>query len=394
MGKFALAALLAVVTTCAAGESCVPPSPDSPALYRVLASLPRGDLRTALDEYAFRNRWTRHAQAVAGGFRYGDAAYGHLLQRDGQFDPQDTAAWKRKHERSQARARLRLKLGALADPLALDPVAVRWLLSRCLRAATWSELKATHACRFEFRAGLRPEQPPGPPARPVVFSAKGARCAAWPDTPLSAKGVGVACVRSGGGAVVVELVSDTAEPVHAKLPALALAADAAQPLQREKASKPGVDVITLQRAYHFRPVSHPGRGCPACRLYAADVRPSRAGAIVLEIATVSSNGRGWHRCPAGLRCGVYEFSPPDAPTQTGCAGHGSCRVWRLAEGEGDASDVIQLKYQVSDVSCVNCPEGMDYGTALKRWQEAKAKKAPCPLVGDAPPQRFRAARAQ
>jgi hypothetical protein len=69
-------------------------------------------------------------------------------------------------------------------------------------------------------------------------------------------------------------------------------------------------------------------------------------------------------------------------------------VWRLAEGEGEALDVIQLKYQVSDVSCVNCPEGTDYGTALRRWQETKANAVPCPLVGDAPPQLFRAARAQ
>jgi hypothetical protein len=26
---------------------------------------------------------------------------------------------------------------------------------------------------------------------------------------------------------------------------------------------------------------------------------------------VSSSGSGWQRCPAGLRCAGYEFSPPD-----------------------------------------------------------------------------------
>jgi hypothetical protein len=116
MWKPVLAALLAGCVTGARAQSCVPPSPDSPSLYRVLATLPRPGLRTALDEHAFRNRWARHDEAVASGFRYGDAVYGRVLEKDGSFDPQATAAWKRDHSRSPARAELRRKLGALASP--------------------------------------------------------------------------------------------------------------------------------------------------------------------------------------------------------------------------------------------------------------------------------------
>jgi hypothetical protein len=374
--------------TGARAQSCVPPSPDSPALYQALAKLPSADLRTALDEHAFRNRWTRHDQAVASGFRYGDAVYGRVLERNGTFDAKATAAWKRSHARSPARAELRKKLGTLANPLTLDRAAVQWLLSSCLRSGTWSTLKPIDACGFELRAGLRPGA--ATPARPTRFSVRGGRCAAWPHTPLSEAGDSVECVRSGNGDVAVELLSDTAEPVRVRVPALPAGKPLPEPVKQERLSEPMSEVLSLNRSRDFRQV-YLGRGCPTCRVYAADVRPTADGAVILGIATVLSSGTGWQRCPAQLRCGVYEFSPPDAPGQSGCAGLAACRVWRLAESDAEATDVVQLTYQLAEVTCTNCPPGMDYDTALKNWEE-RAKADACPVVQDAPAQLFKSGR--
>jgi hypothetical protein len=355
-----------------------------------LAKLPRADLRTALDEYAFRNRWTRHDQAVASGFRYGDAVYGRVLEKNASFDPRATAAWKRNHSRSPARSELRSKLGALANPLTLDRASVQWLLSSCLRTETWSTLKPIDSCRFELRAGLQPGAAPAPPARPTRFSARGGRCTAWPHKPLSAAGDSVECVRSGNGDIGVELLSDTAEPVRVRLPAMPAGKPIPEPVKQERLSEAVSEVLSLNRARDFRPI-YLGRGCPTCRVYAADVRPTQDDAVILAVVTVLSSGAGWQRCPAGLRCGVYEFSPPDAPGQSGCAGLAVCRVWRLAETDGEASDVIQLTYQVAQVTCTNCPAGTDYETARKAWEE-RAKAQACPVVQDAPAQAFRSGR--
>jgi hypothetical protein len=385
MCKLYLAALLACCIGAAHAQSCVPPSPDSPPLYRALAKLPSADRRTALDEHAFRHRWTRHDQAVASGFRYGDAVYGRVLEKHGAFDAKATAAWKRSHARSPARAQLRSQLGALANPLTLDRAAVQWLLSSCLRSQTWSTLKPIDTCRFELRAGLRPGA--AQPARPTRFSVRGGRCAAWPEQPLSEAGERVECERSGNGDMAVELLSDTAEPVRVRVPALPAGKPIPEPMKQERLSEPLTEVLTLQRSRDYRPV-YLGRGCPTCRVYAADVRPTADGAVILGIATVVSSGADWHRCPAQLRCGVYEFSPPDAPGQSGCAGLAACRVWRLAESDADATDVVQLTYQLAEVTCTNCPPGMDYETARKTWEE-RAKGDACPVLTDVPAQRFR-----
>ncbi|HEY7759306.1 MAG TPA: hypothetical protein VIA64_07815 [Burkholderiales bacterium] len=386
MWKPVLAALLAGCMTTARAQSCIPPSADSPPLYRALAKLPRAGLRTALDEHAFRNRWTRHDAAVASGFRYGDTVYGSVLEKGGSFDPQATAAWKRTHSRSPARAELRRSLGALADPLTLDRAAVQWLLASCLRTETWSALKPIDSCRFELRAGLQPGAASAPPARPTRFSVRGGRCAAWPERPLSKAGDSVECVRSGNGDFGVELLSDTAEAVRVRLPALPAGRPIPEPVKQEQLSEPVSEVLSLHRTRDFKAI-YLGRGCPTCRVYAADVRPTPEGAVILGIVTALSSGAGWHRCPAGLRCGVYEFSPPDTPAQSGCVGLSACRVWRLAETDGEASDVIQLTYQIAQVTCVNCPPGMDYDTARKTWEE-RTKAEACPVLPDAPAQVF------
>ena len=382
MWRCVLAALLAGFMAEASAQSCVPPSPDSPPLYRALAKLSRADLRTALDEYAFRNRWVRHDEAAASGFRYGDAVYGRVLQKNGRFDTRATANWKQSYFRSPARAELRRKLGTLADPLALDRVGVQWLLSGCLRTETWSAQRPIDPCRFELRAGLRAGAAPAPPARPTRFSVRGGRCATWPDTALSEQGDSVECVRSGNGDMLIELVSDTGEAVRVGVPALPAGKPLPEPIKQEQLSEPISEVVSLHRARDFTAV-YLGRGCPTCRVYAADVRPAQAGAVILGVVTVLSSGPGWQRCPAGLRCGVYEFSPPEVPGQSGCVGLGACRVWRLAEGDGEASDVIQLTYQIAQVACANCPPGVDYETARKTWEE-RGKAQACPVVREGP----------
>jgi hypothetical protein len=65
---------------------------------------------------------------------------------------------------------------------------------------------------------------------------------------------------------------------------------------------------------------------------------------------------------------VYEFSPPDNPRLSGCAGLPVCRVWRLAETEAAGSDVIQLTFQKPEVVCVNCPDNVDFETAHRQWE--------------------------
>jgi hypothetical protein len=160
-----------------------------------------------------------------------------------------------------------------------------------------------------------------------------------------------------------------------------------EPVLEDHVSTPAVEVLTLYRSRDYRLVEL-GRGCPACRLYAADIRPTRSDATILDVAVVSSGGSGnWQRCPAALKCGVPEFSPLDQRNFSGCAGQSACRVWRLAEDEGEARDAIQITYQSKEATCRNCPEGMDYATAHDRWEAAKAEGAAgCEVVPDSPVQ--------
>jgi hypothetical protein len=65
----------------------------------------------------------------------------------------------------------------------------------------------------------------------------------------------------------------------------------------------------------------------------------------------------------------------------------ACRVWRLAETDVEASDVIQLTYRTLKVVCVNCPDGMGFEVAHRHWQEIRDTiSASCEKFTDLPPQ--------
>ncbi len=242
-----------------------------------------------------------------------------------------------------------------------------------------------NSCRFVFSAGVAPPDGSTAAVQPLRFEVHGGRCRPWPRHPLSAKGDAVQCVRSGHGAVTLELVADPAGATRQTLSPLASPDLPPEPLQEKKLSEPASEVFSLWRSRDYR-LQQLGRGCPTCSLYAADIRPSVPGAVILRAATVSSSGAGWRPCPAGFRCGVYEFSAPDNP-RLSCTDLPVCRVWRLAETNAEASDVIQLTYQTSQVVCVNCPENVDFEKAHKQWQEAR-DTAPdrCEVFADSPAQ--------
>ena len=215
---------------------------------------------------------------------------------------------------------------------------------------------------------------------PLRFEVRGGRCGRWPQRPLSIKGDGVQCVRSGDGEVTLELTTDHAGITKQTLSSRTPAKMPAEPLEVSRLSEPVSEVISLSRSRDYR-LWQLGRGCPVCALYAADIRPSAPDAVILHATTVSSSGTGWQPCPAALRCGVYEFSPPEEQLVSGCTGLSVCRVWRLAESEGDATDVIQLTYQRPESTCVNCPPNMDFQSAHRQWQEARDRaSARCQVV--------------
>ena len=73
---------------------------------------------------------------------------------------------------------------------------------------------------------------------------------------------------------------------------------------------------------------------------------------------------------------------------SGCNGLSVCRVWRLAETGGEASDVIQIDYQKkAKVRCKNCPDNMDFETAHRQWEQTRDKApARCETFADLPAQ--------
>jgi hypothetical protein len=162
-----------------------------------------------------------------------------------------------------------------------------------------------------------------------------------------------------------------------------------EPVMEERMSKPEVEVRTFYRSRDYRQLEL-GRGCPTCRLYAADIGPTRPGATILDVALVSSGGSGhWQRCPAALKCGVPEFSPPDQRNVSGCVGQTTCRVWRLTDDDAEGTDAIQITYQVKEATCKNCPEGLTYESARKRWEAVKAESGQaCEVFADPRPQVF------
>jgi hypothetical protein len=160
-----------------------------------------------------------------------------------------------------------------------------------------------------------------------------------------------------------------------------------EPVLEKGRSPPKIEVLTLYRSRDYRQIEF-GRSCPTCRLLAADIRPSEPDATIRDVAVLSAAPSGhWFRCPAEWRCGVPEFSPPDERNVNGCAGRKVCRVWRLSDDESEGRDAVQITYDVDQTVCKNCPEGVDYASARKRW-EAATSQAVCEIFPDNPAQVF------
>jgi hypothetical protein len=388
MWKLIWVATSLLASISAQAETCAVPSADSKAPYETLAGASKRELRSLLSEYMFLQRWTRHSEAVAAGFRYGDRVYGEVLRSGEKFGAKKTVAWRRAYEKSE-RKRFLGELGANLDMATIDRSVVDWVLRACLGSTVWSQVRPVDDCRFVFTAGLAPDDSSRPIIQPVKFEVRGASCGRWPARALSVKGDAVDCVRSGGGAVQLALTTDRAGMTTQTISPVASPALPPEPQEERGYSDPVSEVISLSRSSDYR-LQQLGRGCPTCRLYAADLRPSDPGAVIVRAITVSTRGEGWRACPSGLRCGVYEFSPPDNSPPSGCAGASACRVWRLAETDGEGSDVIQLVYRKPETRCIDCPAGLDYPTAHRRWQEIRDRaSARCKDVADSPAQSIR-----
>lgn len=258
----------------------------------------------------------------------------------------------------------------------------------CVGSWYWAELKALDDCRFTFAAGLTPGARKKASPLPIKFRVSGGGCEPWPNRPLNLAGTSVQCVRSGNGSgtVTLETTTGVLKRVLAPLPARRIPDE---PVLEKRRSPPQTEVLTLYRSRDYRPVEF-GRGCPTCRLLAADIRPTQPDTTILDVAVVpTGESSHWFRCPAAFRCGVPEFSPPDQPHVSGCSGERVCRVWRLSDDESEARDAVQITYQADKATCKNCPEGVDYASALKRWEEAKGQaERVCEVFPDRPTQLF------
>jgi len=399
MWKVICVSVVSLVLTDVQATTCALPSANPGEPYVALTNSSKREFSLLLDEYMSVHRWTQHSEAVSAGFRYGDRVYGDVLKRGGRFKAEKTAAWRRGYTKAGAgRSQFRAEFGSKVDMAPVDSAVVDWVLHVCLARKTWSEVRVIDGCRFVFAAGLQLDDWAGAPndsskvvVQPVRFEVRGGRCGRWPRRPLSEKGDAVECVRSGDAAVDLELNTDWAGEARQTLAPLPATAVPPEPVQRSKLTEPVSEVISLWRSRDYR-LQQLGRGCPTCALYSADIRPSGPAAVILRAETVSSNGAGWRPCPAGLRCGVYEFSPPDNPRLSGCAGLPVCRVWRLAETEAEGSDVIQLTFQKPEVVCVNCPDNVDFETAHRQWEAMRGRaRARCEVFAGSPAQLFKPA---
>ncbi len=258
----------------------------------------------------------------------------------------------------------------------------------CLDSGYWAQINSLDDCRFTFSAGLLPTAQKKASALPVSFQVSGGRCERWPNRSLNVAGTSVLCARSGNGSAIVTLQTRRGE-LRRVLGPVAARRIPDEPVLETRRSPPKVQVLTLYRSRDYRQVEF-GRICSSCRLLAADIQASEADATILDVALVSaSESDHWLRCPARFRCGVPEFSPPNEPHVSGCAGRRVCRVWRLSDDETEARDVVQIRYQTEKAACRNCPAGVDYATARKRWEEAKIKaERACTVFPDAPAQLF------
>jgi hypothetical protein len=378
--------LLWIVSVPATAQTCLF-APQEGAETReqvLLASWSADDLQLLVDEYAFSQTFTLHQEAVSAGFEVGDVVYGESISRDGIFQMQSVRTWKQTYARARRadfQQRVLPKLGTRRPDAAL----VKTALASCLRTPAWGKLRPLDNCRFAFSAGLATASQ-AMQVSPVKLNVIGGRCSRWPGRPLRVAGDSVQCERSGNGSVTVSLETTRGQLVRETLPALRVRQVPREPML-EQATATQIEVLALYRSRDYR-VMQFGRSCPHCRLYAAEIRPSLPGASIISVGVVStSGGPGWLRCPASFRCGVAEFSPPDQRNASGCAGLSACRVWRLSEDDAEGQDTVQITYEGKVNRCRNCPEGVSYEEAHKRWQQAKAEAGDaCPVFADPPPQ--------
>jgi len=366
-------------------ESCIntPRDEHRSADYELLSNWSAKDLQLLVDEYSYAQKFSQHQDALNGGFALGDVVYRQILTPGRSFGRNAVRSWKRAYLQSGHKEYTR-RLKPMLRGRNLDQTLVAVAQDSCLRAPASGEVQAIDNCRFNFSAGLRPESE-GLSVAPSRLTIVGGRCAPWPSRGLISRGHSVRCERSGNGGVMVTLGLTRGEPVQTMLPPLRVRKVPDEPVLEER-TRPQVEVLSLYRSRDYRVVEH-GRSCPTCRLYAADVRPSLPGATILAIGVASGGFSSWLRCPAGLRCGTYEFSPPDHRNVSSCAGQVSCRVWRLAEGDGEGYDTIQLTYEVREQVCRNCPRGVTFEEAHKRWERARQEaENPCEVFPDPPPQ--------
>jgi hypothetical protein len=343
-------------------------------------------MQLLLDEFASKRDWRKHSDAIAEGFGRGDQVYGESLTPTAEFDKRRMDAWKRSYAQKRHVEYLK-RLAPQIAKIKIDRSVVAAVLSSCVRKGAWAVVEAADDCRFTFNAGLWPQQPPNANVRPVKFGVSGGRCEPWSNQAPTATETAVSCVRSGNGETKVTLELSDGTILKRSLAPLAARRVPDEPMLDKTSATREIEVITLFRSRDYRQVQL-ARSCPACRLLAADIRPTRAGATIVDVAVVSTTTSGhWFRCPAGLRCGVPEFSPIDQRNVSGCAGQRACRVWRLADDDAEARDAIQITYELSGQTCKNCPEGMDYASAHKAWEQAKDRaQNGCEAFADPPVQ--------
>jgi hypothetical protein len=382
---------ISVSLTSARAESCLSQSADTSELHRLLAPFSAAQLQLLVDEFAYMRRFSSHAQALRSGFAVGDRVYGESLAYGVTFGKDSAVKWRRSYAEGR-RALYAHKVAPLLKGRAPDVAMVQVALDSCLRTPAWSRLTGSDNCRFSFSAGLR-ETNKDAQILPTRLSVVGGRCARWPAGPLHTAGETIQCERSGDGSVTVELETQAGISLREVVPALQVAKLPEEPVQ-DVQRVVQTEVLGLYRSRDYR-LMELGRGCMTCRLYVAEFAPSAPGATIVWVDVVSnSGGPDWLRCPAGLRCGVPEFSTREQRLVSGCTGSSACRIWRLSEEGERGQDVVQMTFEAPKAVCRNCPQGMSYEQAHERWQAAVAEinARACREFADPPAQDLRRQR--
>ena len=386
----ALLVLLLAAPPAVAADPCLirPTNAQMSGAYAAVSGWGMTELQLLLDEYVYRQNWRRHSDAVAGGFRYGDEVFGETLRPGNAFDARRVKAWKVEYASGPRKG----YLDALAPRLgnySLDRQLVQAVLTSCLGTSLWSAVSSIDDCRFTFAAGVKAPET-GSQVLPVELAVIGGRCEAWPDRPIGPKGGNIRCIRSGNGSVTVSFLTTRGGSAQQMLPPLKVGPSPPKPALERRMSEPLVETLTLYRARDYRLVGL-GQSCPSCRLLAADFRPSRPDAVILDVSVVASTEpERWLRCPAGYRCGAPEFSPPDQRNAVGCKGLNACRVWRLASDEVEGRDTIQITFTAPEDVCKNCPPGVAYAEAHRQWEQETRRQVrrECSVFPDPPAQSF------